>query len=70
MSFLSHYLAQSECLAADCQGQEDTKLTLMPYVIPNSNYVIMVSDWNYLKYFCVFFVLYSSGAQRLFDHPV
>jgi hypothetical protein len=38
------YLAQSDCLAADRQGQEDTRLTLTPSVIPNSNYVIMVSD--------------------------
>jgi hypothetical protein len=30
-------------------------LTLTPSVIPNSNYVIMVSDWNCLKYFCVLF---------------
>jgi hypothetical protein len=32
----------------------DTRLTLTSYVIPNSKYVIMVSDWNCLKYFCVF----------------
>jgi hypothetical protein len=38
------YLAQSDCLAADCQGQWDTRLTLTPSVIPFSNYVIMVSD--------------------------
>jgi hypothetical protein len=31
-------------LAADRQGQEDTRLTLTSSVIPNSNYVIMVSD--------------------------
>jgi hypothetical protein len=47
-----------------------SRLTLTPSVIPNSNYVIMVSDWNCLKYFCVVFVLWSSGAQRLFDRPV
>jgi hypothetical protein len=35
--------------AADRQGQADTRLTLTPSVIPNSNYVIMVSDWNCLK---------------------
>jgi hypothetical protein len=29
---------------ADRQGQWDTRLTLTPSVIPNSNYVIMVSD--------------------------
>jgi hypothetical protein len=39
---------------ASLQGQGDTRLTLTPSVIPNSNYVIMVSDWNCLKYFCVF----------------
>jgi hypothetical protein len=65
-----HYLAQSECLAADRQGHGDTRLTLTPSVIPNYNYVIMVSDWNCLKYFCVFFVLQSSGEHRLFDHSV
>jgi hypothetical protein len=42
--FLPHYLVQSDCLAADRQGQEDTRLTLTPSVIHNSNYVIMVSD--------------------------
>jgi hypothetical protein len=54
-SFLPHYLAQSDCLVADCQSQGDTKLTLKPSIIPNSNYVIMVSDWNSLKNVCVFF---------------
>jgi hypothetical protein len=39
-----HYLAQSDCLAADRQGQGDIRLALTPSVIPNSNYVIMVSD--------------------------
>jgi hypothetical protein len=43
-SFLPHHLAQSDCLAADRQGQGDTRLTLTPSVIRNSNYVIMVSD--------------------------
>jgi hypothetical protein len=43
----------------------DTRLTLTPSVIRNSNYVITVSDWKCLKYFCLFFVLHSSGAQRL-----
>jgi hypothetical protein len=43
-----------DCLAADRQGQGDTSLTLTPSVIPNSNYVIIVSEWNCLKYFCVF----------------
>jgi hypothetical protein len=36
--------AQSDCLAADRQGQGDTRLTLTPSVFPNSNCVIMVSD--------------------------
>jgi hypothetical protein len=31
-------------LAADRQGRRDTRLTLTPSVIPNYNYVIMVSD--------------------------
>ena len=52
-SLLPHYMAQSDCLAADRQGQDDTRLTLTPSIIPNSNYVIMVGDWNYLKY-CIF----------------
>jgi hypothetical protein len=41
-------VAQPDCLAAGRQGQGDTRLTLMPSVIPNANYVIMVSDWNCL----------------------
>jgi hypothetical protein len=67
-SFLPHYLAQSDYLAANRQGQRDTRLTQTPSVIPNSNYIIMVSDWNCLKYFCMFCVLQSSCAQRLFEH--
>jgi hypothetical protein len=47
----------------------DTRLTLTPSVIPHSNYVIMVSDLNCLKYFCVF--LYCNHQMhRLVDHPV
>jgi hypothetical protein len=38
------HLSQSDCLAADRQGQEDTRLTLTPSVIHNSKYIIMVSD--------------------------
>jgi hypothetical protein len=38
------FLAQSDCLAADRQGQADTRLTLTASVIPDSNYVIMVID--------------------------
>jgi hypothetical protein len=47
-SLLTHYLVQSDCL-----GQGDTRLTLTPSVIPNSNYFIMVGDRNCLKY-CIF----------------
>jgi hypothetical protein len=46
--------AKSDCLTADRQGNEDTKLTLTPSIIPNSNYVIMVSNLNSLKYFYAF----------------
>jgi hypothetical protein len=48
---------QSVCSATDRQGHVGTRLTLTLSVIPNSNYVTMVSDWNCLKYVCVFFVL-------------
>jgi hypothetical protein len=48
-SFLPQYLAQWDGLAADRQGQRDTRLTLMLSAIPNSNYVIIVSDGNCLK---------------------
>jgi hypothetical protein len=60
-SFLPHCLAQSDCLAANRQGQVDTRLTLTPSFIPNSNYVIMVGDWKCLKY-CIFACfLYRNG---------
>jgi hypothetical protein len=49
--------AQSDWLAVNRQGQGDTRLKLTPYFIPDSNYVIMVSDWKCLKYFCWFFVV-------------
>jgi hypothetical protein len=52
------YLAQSDCLATDRQGQRHTRLTLTPSVIPNYNYVIMVSDWKCLKYFCIYIYIY------------
>jgi hypothetical protein len=55
----------SKCLAADRQGQGGTRLTLTPSVIPNSNYVFMVSDWNCLKYFCVF-LYYNHQVHRDF----
>ena len=32
------------------EGQGETRLTLRPPVIPNSNYVIMAGDWNSLKH--------------------
>jgi hypothetical protein len=48
---------------ADHQGQGDTRLTLTPSVIPNSNYVIIVSDWNCLKYFCLFFFFWYCNHQ-------
>jgi hypothetical protein len=53
-SFLPYYFAQFDCLEADHQGQGDTRLSLTPSVIPISNYVIMASDWNCLKYFYLF----------------
>jgi hypothetical protein len=39
---------------ASLQTFIDTRLTLMPSVTPNSNYVIMLSEWNSLKYFYAF----------------
>ena len=50
----------SLCLAADRQGQGDIRMTLTPSVIPNSNYVIMVSDWNCLKYYIFSCFLYCN----------
>jgi hypothetical protein len=44
----------------------DTRLTLTPPVIPNYNYVIMVSDWNCLKHFCVFFWYCNHQVYRDF----
>jgi hypothetical protein len=40
LSVLPHYLAQSDCLKSYRQGQGDSRLTLIPSVIPNSNYFI------------------------------
>jgi hypothetical protein len=45
---------------ASLQTFIDTRLTLTPSVTPNSNYVIIVSYWNCLKYFCFFFFLYRN----------
>jgi hypothetical protein len=36
------------------RAKGDTRLTLTPSVIPNSNYVIMVSGWSCLKYLACF----------------
>jgi hypothetical protein len=55
LAFLPHYLGQSDCLAADRQGQGETRLTLTPPVIHNSNYVIMVSEMKLFKNFSVYF---------------
>jgi hypothetical protein len=44
MITIPHNLAKSDCLAADRQGQGDTRLTLTPSFIPNFKYVIIVSD--------------------------
>jgi hypothetical protein len=54
---LQTFIDTPNCVLEDRQDQRDTRLTLTPSVIPNYNYVIMVSDCICLKYFCVFFVL-------------
>jgi hypothetical protein len=56
-SFLPHYLHQSDCFKTDRQGQGDTIVTQTPSVISNSNYVIVVRDWNCLKYFSYFCIV-------------
>jgi hypothetical protein len=56
-SFFPHWLAQSGCLAADRQGHGDTGLTLTPSIMPNSKSVVLVSDWNLLKYLCACFIV-------------
>jgi hypothetical protein len=43
-----------------------TRLTLTPPSIPDSNYIIMVSDWNCLKYFCLFFLYCNHQMHRDF----
>jgi hypothetical protein len=68
-SSLPHYLAQSDCLAADRQGQGHTRLTLTPSVIPNSNYIFMVGYWNCLKYFCLFFCTVIIRCTETFWSP-
>jgi hypothetical protein len=59
------YLAQTDCLAADRQGQGDTRLTPVPSVIPKSNYVIMVSDW--IKFFCVFCTVFIRSTETFWS---
>jgi hypothetical protein len=44
--------------------------TLRPSVILNSNYVITESDWNCLKYFCVFLCCNHHVHREFFYHPV
>jgi hypothetical protein len=61
----AHYLDQSDCLAADRQGQGDSRLTLTSSVFPNFNYVIMVSDWNSLKYFARFCTVINRCTETL-----
>jgi hypothetical protein len=51
---------------ASLQTFVDTRLTLTPSLMPNSNYVIMVSDLNYLKYFCLFFSYCNYQVHRHF----
>jgi hypothetical protein len=58
------------CFLEDRQGQGDTRLTLSPSVIPNSNYVIMVSDWNFLKCFCVFFCSVIRRTKTFLSHCI
>jgi hypothetical protein len=55
--FLASLLGLIWLLGNQPPGPGDTRLTLTPSVIHNSNYVIMVSDRNCLKYFCVFFTV-------------
>jgi hypothetical protein len=50
---------------ASLQTFIDTRLILKPSVIPNSNYVIMGSDWNCLKHFRVF-LYYNHHVHRGF----
>jgi hypothetical protein len=48
------------------QGQGDARLTLTPSVIRNFKYVIIVSDWNCLKYLCVLFLYCNYQMDRDF----
>jgi hypothetical protein len=51
---------------ASLQTFIDTGLILTPSVIPNSNYVIMVSDRNCFKYVCMFFYTGNHQVYRYF----
>jgi hypothetical protein len=51
--FLASLLGSIWLLGSRPPGLGDTRLTLTPSVISNSNYIIMVGDWNSLKY-CIF----------------
>jgi hypothetical protein len=49
-------LAQSDCLADDRQGQGDTRLTLTPSAMRNSNYICYHGKWfNLFKIILPFF---------------
>jgi hypothetical protein len=45
---LQTFIDKPNCVL-DRQGQGHTRLLLTPSIIPNSNYVTMVSEWNCLK---------------------
>jgi hypothetical protein len=64
------YVAQSDNLAADRKGQGDTRLTLTPSAIRNSNYVIIVIYWNCSKYFCMLFYCNHQMNRDFFYRPV
>jgi hypothetical protein len=48
------------------EGGGDTRIILTPSVIPNSNYVIMVGDWDCLKY-CIFACFFCAVIVRWID---
>jgi hypothetical protein len=54
---------------ASLQTFIDTRLTLTPSVLPNSNYVIVVSDWSYLKHSACFCIVIIRWTET-FVHPV
>jgi hypothetical protein len=60
---LQTFIGTPECVL------EDTTLTLTPSVIPNSNYFIMASDRNCLKYFGVFFCTVIIWCTETFCSP-